>query len=386
MTRYALVIGLQKYGGSGFGNLTKPVEDAEAIAQILEAHGDFVEVTRFPSRWNDEKQRYEMIEAQRPGYELDNEIIQFFEKVGRNEALIYFSGHGFQVTKLRQKKGYLVTSECTTDTVATFGIALDDLNRLILNAAFSSLVVLLDCCHSGSLLEKSQISSALGAFREGDRNYFLATACRSHEKAYEGQDYSLFTAAVLKALQSPGPDGHVRTAGLNKIIDDELRGSGQEPVVLKSGGEITLAIYTANVTVEAKELDKLKLFQNKLLPDYEILDAPFFEAVADKVTNNQVRARILNLRAANWSMLFQKNYVERDQQGETLEQALQLSQADGISLMLIRGEPGAGKTALLRWLAYELFCSSRDDNKVTRQTERDLKHLIPAENSIVYGV
>jgi hypothetical protein len=29
---------------------------------------------------------------------------------------------------------------------------------------------------------------------------------------------------------------------------------------------------------------------------------------------------------------------------------------------------------------------SRDDNKVIRQTERDLKHLIPAENSSVYGV
>ncbi|WP_227789248.1 MULTISPECIES: caspase family protein [unclassified Nodularia (in: cyanobacteria)] len=42
MTRYALVIGIQKYGGSGFGSLEKPVEDAEAIAQILKAHGDFV--------------------------------------------------------------------------------------------------------------------------------------------------------------------------------------------------------------------------------------------------------------------------------------------------------------------------------------------------------
>jgi hypothetical protein len=34
----------------------------------------------------------------------------------------------------------------------------------------------------------------------------------------------------------------------------------------------------------------------------------------------------------------------------------------------------------------EVVRRSRDDNKVTRQTERDLKHLIPAENSSVYGV
>ncbi|KAM3115752.1 hypothetical protein [Phormidesmis sp. 146-33] len=85
------------------------------------------------------------------------------------------------------------------------------------------------------------------------------------------------------------------------------------------------------------------------------MDAPFFEEVETKVANKQARTQILKLRAANWSMLFQKNYVERDQQGEALEKALRLSQANGISLMLIRGEPGAGKTALLRWLAYELF-------------------------------
>ncbi|MFN5964212.1 MAG: caspase family protein, partial [Pseudanabaena sp.] len=67
MTRYALVIGIQKYGGSGFGDLKKPVEDAEAIAQILEAHGDFVEVTRLPSQWDVEKQGSQMVEADLKG-------------------------------------------------------------------------------------------------------------------------------------------------------------------------------------------------------------------------------------------------------------------------------------------------------------------------------
>ncbi|MFN9052578.1 MAG: caspase family protein [Pseudanabaena sp.] len=359
MTRYALVIGIQKYGGSGFGDLKKPVEDAEAIAQILEAHGDFVEVTRLPSQWDVEKQGYQMVEADLKGVDLEKAIIGFFEKVGSNEALIYFSGHGAQVTKLGQKKGYLVTSDCTSENIASAGIALEDLNGLILNADFSSLVVLLDCCHSGSLLEKSQISSALSTFLSGKCNYFLATACRSHEKAYEGEDYSLFTAAVIKALKSPSADGRVRTAQLNQVIDEELRGSGQEPVVLKSGGEITLVTYPSTGKNESVCSDKLQNAIAKLRSDYEILDAAFFELVAAKVANKQARTQILKLRAANWSMLFQENYVERDQQGEALEKALQLSENDGISLMLIRGEPGAGKTALLRWLAYELFCQGK---------------------------
>lgn len=355
MTRYAFVIGIQKYGGSGFGDLGKSAGDAEAIAEMLEAHGDFVEVIRLPRRWNEEKNRYEIAEVPLTGRELETAIVEFFEKVGGNEALIYFSGHGDQVSRMGRKKGYLVTSDCTTATVATDGIALEDLNGLILEAGFSNLVMLLDCCHSGSLLEKSQISTALGAFRSGDRNYFLATACRGDEKAYEGAEHSLFTAAVLKALRSPGLDGRVRTSRLNQVIDDELRGSGQEPVVLKSGAEITLVTYAGGGDVESKPIDPLQMALEKLRPDYEILDKAFFEAVAAKVANNQARTQILKLRSANWSMLFQGNYVARDQQGETLERALGLSQRTGISLMLIRGEPGAGKTALLRWLAYELF-------------------------------
>jgi uncharacterized protein YaiI (UPF0178 family) len=35
---------------------------------------------------------------------------------------------------------------------------------------------------------------------------------------------------------------------------------------------------------------------------------------------------------------------------------------------------------------FDVADGSRDDNKVTKQTERDLKHLILAENSSVYGV
>ena len=252
MAKYALVIGIQKYSGPGFGDLEKPVEDAEKIAQILKKHGDFADVKRLPAQWNEKKGDYEVAEAQLLGRKLEQEIIDFFERVGSNEAFIYFSGHGAQVNKMGRQKGYLVASDCTSGNLEAVGIALADLNYLILNASFSSLVVLLDCCHAGGLLEKSQVTNALTAFNAGNRNYFLATACRSHEKAYESKEYSLFTSAVIKALHTPGSDGRVRTARLNQVIDEELRGSGQEPVVLKSGGEITLVTYVNNGKQEAK--------------------------------------------------------------------------------------------------------------------------------------
>jgi len=142
---------------------------------------------------------------------------------------------------------------------------------------------------------------------------------------------------------------------------DRLSGSGQEPVVLKSGGEIVLVIHGAESENCSGEEDTLQTILQQLCDGkkYDALDAAFFEAVAARVASNQARAQALRLPAANWSMLFQGNYVERDQQGLALQQAQRLAQQPGISLMLIRGEPGAGKTALLRWLAYELVCQGK---------------------------
>ncbi|MEP1080385.1 caspase family protein [Leptolyngbya sp. PL-A3] len=45
MKRYALVIGIGEYDSPSLGNLSKPVNDARAVAEILRSHGDFQEVT-----------------------------------------------------------------------------------------------------------------------------------------------------------------------------------------------------------------------------------------------------------------------------------------------------------------------------------------------------
>jgi tetratricopeptide (TPR) repeat protein len=315
MTRYALVIGIQKYGGSGFKDLQKPVEDAEAIAQILEKHGDF-NVERLPKRWIEAEDRYEIAEVVLKGDELGQCIADFFKRVGVNEALIYFSGHGYQVEKMGRKKGYLVASDCTTSNVASNGVGLDDFNSLILDSDLckcSSLVVLLDCCHAGNLLEKSLISSALSAFNSGNRSYLLATACRSHEEAYEGKEFSLFTAAVLKALRSPEKDGRVRGSLLNHVIEQELRGSGQEPVVIKSGTEITLVTHAAS----SQELQKAFKKQS-------LADIPFVLPVLDVST-----------------------FTGREKELQQLENVLLNSQGSrACSIVGLAGGGGIGKSAL----------------------------------------
>jgi len=85
-------------------------------------------------------------------------------------------------------------------------------------------------------------------------------------------------------------------------------------------------------------------------PEFDVLDQKFFH----KRRGGETRILKLPSVSKNWSLITQRNYIDRDQQGEVFAQAEALANYSGISLLLIRGQPGAGKTALMQWLAYEL--------------------------------
>jgi PAS domain S-box-containing protein len=173
------------------------------------------------------------------------------DRADRKEALIYFSGHGFTVSdNLRRKKGYLATSDCTAATIATCGIPLDSLNQLIAESNLSSLVVLLDCCHAGSLLEINLVRQSLTAFNSSQKDYYLIAACRDFESAWEGEQHSVFTEALLKGLreENKGSDGKVSCDRVFAVIDEELKRSGQEPIRMGWGRSITLVQYQPKKT------------------------------------------------------------------------------------------------------------------------------------------
>ncbi|MCL1463518.1 caspase family protein [Argonema galeatum] len=151
MARYALVIGIAIY--DNFPNLTKAATDAEAIARLLEKHGKFQDVKRFPARWIKDESRFEVaLDKPLKSNELREALKTFLlEQAHKQEALIYFAGHGFEVASWTgEKEGYLATSDCTSN--GQNAILLDDFNVLIGKSDLSNLVVLLDCCHAGSIL------------------------------------------------------------------------------------------------------------------------------------------------------------------------------------------------------------------------------------------
>jgi WD40 repeat protein len=240
--RYALVIGISNYHRS-LGNLTKPATDAQAVARCLREHGGF-QVTLLTETLALETMR--------------QALKQFLlEQATDNDALIYFTGHGIL---LESTTGYRETFLSASDTEIVrqpskpmeplYSLPFGELNSLIQQSSLSSLVLLLDCCHSGDMLERDPVERALTAFNSTQRNYCFITACRSFEasRAKRSDDHSLFTGALLQALSPPTrpEDDRSITSGLLFYrLSQSLKGSGQEALHLGWGNDIAIATYPA---------------------------------------------------------------------------------------------------------------------------------------------
>ncbi|MEH2121918.1 caspase family protein [Nostoc sp.] len=245
MARYALVLGIAKY--DNFTNLPKAVNDAEHIAQLLREQGRF-DVQPLPGKLIESENRWQITPDKKlTGKELGQALrIFLLEKAKGAEALIYFAGHGFEAPSLTgEAKGYLATSDCNKD--GQYAIAFDDFNTLISKSQLSSLVVLLDCCYAGSLLERSFINSGFSVFNS-KQDYCLITASRAFERAREDAEGGIFTKAVIKGLSEDKADettGEVNANDLMSFVSRELKGSGQEAIYMGGGRSIPLVWYSA---------------------------------------------------------------------------------------------------------------------------------------------
>ncbi|QLE58212.1 hypothetical protein FD725_23465 [Nostoc sp. TCL26-01] len=251
MARYALVIGIAKY--DNFTNLPKAVNDATHIAQVFSQHGRF-DVQPLPGKLIESENCWQVTPDKKlTGKELGQVLRVFLlEKAKGAEALIYFAGHGFEATSLTgEPKGYLATSDCSKD--GQNAIAFDDFNTLISKSQLSSLVVLLDCCYAGSLLERSFIKSSFPVFNS-KQDYCLITASRAFERAREDAEGGIFTKAVITGLANSEADettGEINVNDLMSFVTRKLKGSGQEAIYMGGGRSIPLVWYPPRNPVTA---------------------------------------------------------------------------------------------------------------------------------------
>ena len=316
MARYALVIGINDY--DFLPSLSKPAQDAEAVAQFLEKTRTFANVKRLPNRWIPAEERYEVV----PEKVTKDKVLEALkeilsgEQTENQEVLIYFSGHGFCLTNdIGDRETYLATSDSQRDGQKAISLE-RGLNRLLHRSNLSNLVVMLDCCHAGALLpenpelNRTLLEPSLSAFKE-KQDYYLIAACRSEQVAWEDEEYSLFTAALLKGLSQKQADpetGEISADRLFDFVSRELRGKGQEPIRMGVGRSLILVKYGAQPQV--KEVKPLLDEKGELRCPYQGLlaftkkERPFFfgrKRVVDDIKSKLDRLNFVPLIGASGS-------------------------------------------------------------------------------------
>ncbi|MGG6292897.1 caspase family protein [Leptolyngbya sp. AN02str] len=236
MSRDALVVGINTY--RYLSGLQAPARDAEAIAQVFHTQGDF-RVQRLP----------EIIQSSQPRIgqstpvtlrDLETALINLFKPKGKNiphTAVFYFSGHGIQRDAGIQE-GYLAVSDSNPEA-GFYGLSLFWLRRLLQESPVRQRIVILDCCHSGELLN---VLEADPGAKAGTDRLFIA-ASREYEVAYESLDgsYSVLTKALLEGLDSrQTASGIVTGHSLTAHVSQRLKGELQQPLFENSGSEIIL--------------------------------------------------------------------------------------------------------------------------------------------------
>jgi WD40 repeat protein/energy-coupling factor transporter ATP-binding protein EcfA2 len=241
MARSALVIGIARY--SNFRNLEKTVNDAGAIAEILEQHGAYA-IEPLPRKLvAGDENCYELDRDPKKevkGSDLTAKLKTFLlEQAKGKDALIYFAGHGFVVPDVvGDEIGYLAATDAGKD--GQNALSFDTFTKLVAKSELNNLVVLLDCCNAGNLIESSHYQAMQKVFND-KKNYYLMAACRGFERSREGAQHGIFTAAVLEVLRERVAAGEaVDLDSLFSEVSQRLKQSGQEVVRSAMGGAITL--------------------------------------------------------------------------------------------------------------------------------------------------
>jgi hypothetical protein len=170
----------------------------------------------------------------------EHAILEFFSAGQRDDVLVfYFSGHG-RLT--REGKLFLCATDTVTSRIQISGIAASTLRDCMEASDARTLVVILDCCHSGAFRGEPIPSDALG----GRGTFFLASSrARQLADDGDGRGPSPFTAAIVSALADPAADidgdGLITFDDLYRVAYAQLAPRKQFPQRVAGEGTVALA-------------------------------------------------------------------------------------------------------------------------------------------------
>jgi uncharacterized caspase-like protein len=180
----------------------------------------------------------------------------------KSTVVIFFSGHGREVATIHGESYYLMTYGYNKNHLSKTAINEMELTKSLKAIPAQKVLVLLDCCHAGGMVEmnegefvKSPIPpEVLNLLGKGTGYAFIASS-QADEKSlcFPNSRCSAFTGALIEALCGHGKgvakkDGFVRVGDLAMHTSSrvsQLTGDKQHPILHWEGDNFRIAYYAA---------------------------------------------------------------------------------------------------------------------------------------------
>ncbi|NEO10908.1 MULTISPECIES: caspase family protein [unclassified Moorena] len=233
----ALIVGINRYPKpTTFNHLTVAGEDGKNVAQRLEQYGyEPFRIQYLPMGFTQKGARGLSSRGLVRLEELREAVANLFNPPAPNQspetALLFFSGHGCRQEVDGIEQVFLVTSDAKPHQ-GIYGYPLRELGEQIATSPVKQVVIWLDCCYSGELLN----------FIPKKKIYCLITATRSYEPGVEiSHKQGVFTRELLAGLNPENhPDGIVTSHNLAEFIKQRMSRTGQRPLIANSTQAILL--------------------------------------------------------------------------------------------------------------------------------------------------
>jgi len=163
-------------------------------------------------------------------------------------ALFYFAGHGY----LNSYGGYLVTQDYSSYDE---GVSMDEVMRCANESNAQNKIIILDCCHSGSLAVPNLAEKKVSALADG---VTILTSCQLTETAKESRQ-GIFSSLLLDAIDGQCADltGNILPSNIYAYIDRTLGHWGGQRPIFKTNVSGFISLKEVEPLIELPALRKI---------------------------------------------------------------------------------------------------------------------------------
>ncbi|MBN1872833.1 MAG: caspase family protein [Anaerolineae bacterium] len=214
---WAVLVGINHYNDAFIHSLKVCVDDVTAIHQTLSGR---YEVARLLT---DATSEYLPMRANILG-----ELASVTQAASADDLfLFYFSGHGLA----REGESYLLARDTRFSALDTTAIAMRDIRRYIQQSPAHAKIIVLDACHSGASIGKSEPTMTpefiQRVFEQAEGIAVLAS-CKENQQSWEWPEKrrSVFTYYLLDALTGKADfegKGFVTVSDVSNYVTDGVR-------------------------------------------------------------------------------------------------------------------------------------------------------------------